>query len=941
VREATLDLIGQHILSQPQCVPIYYEAIVKRLGDVGISVRKRVVRILRDLCLKEPGSPHAVDACRRLVSRVVDEEEVQKLALRAFHELWFLPSSGEQLSADESAARCKQILSVSSRATRQSSEWLRQLLRKLVTPPAEGKASLKEHATVLRVCGQLVSQLKESLLQLHEAEAEAEAAEEAPAAAGGARLAAAAANAGGEAQLEPLLHALSLFCAARPELVAPHIELLPTYLQYDSYAPVVHHVCDMLPLLLPLLDAPRRGLLEKLERLLGALVFRVPEALLGQTIAALCAVVAKSRNCQLLHELLSRFCQMMVRASEPAEASRLRDQLLRSVLSAGLLCRHFDFEAPGASAEALRADGTAVRYGGDFTRTVFEQLHAFVPIAASPGDASAAGSGAGGLRGDKFTIALYALKAIGHVTCRRHDLLLACRATLAAALGRTAAPQLRVQALSNLSELVRQPAGGAKVAAKVGKEGREGREASQLAADASAAASGALQGHQAAILSAMGDARHAAVRREALQLTRGMLEQGLIHPMACIPQLMALEVDTSRQCASLAKEALRALFERHAHMVSSPGVQLQAFAAAHTLQAELAALAAAGGAGTPCDSPGAAKSPGGAPDEAEARLPRLMFELLLPQRRERLGYLKAVVSSLYYEQLGTAENAGRGAQLCERAAWVAQALSALPYEKEEDLLHLVFQINRQLSLHAESTLSAFDAALGGGGGNLEPAAAAAELGARAAAAAAAGGEQLAALELQAQAGSLACLLLLLKRHLKGLYQLSSARCQAYEPADTSSAATSRLAVRPLSRPPLEVGALRRLPPRYRAGAATSSKGGKAGRRASAVSGPSPELEGAELTVARYLWLRELLQADDEELDFNLLAASNGTAPPTPRPKSGGAKRGRGSGSGGGGSGRGGSKKKKKKGGRKKRKGGAARESDEESVDDSEDEDYVG
>jgi len=179
VREATLDLIGQHILSQPQCVPIYYEAIVKRLGDVGISVRKRVVRILRDLCLKEPGSPHAVDACRRLVSRVVDEEEVQKLALRAFHELWFLPSSGEQLSADECAARCKQILSVSSRATRQSSEWLRQLLRKLVTPPAEGKTSLKEHATVLRVCGQLVSQLKESLLQLHEAEAEAEAAEEA------------------------------------------------------------------------------------------------------------------------------------------------------------------------------------------------------------------------------------------------------------------------------------------------------------------------------------------------------------------------------------------------------------------------------------------------------------------------------------------------------------------------------------------------------------------------------------------------------------------------------------------------------------------------------------------------------------------------------------------------------------------------------------------
>ena len=42
VREATLDLIGQFVLSRPECVPLYYEPIVKRLADVGISVRQRL-----------------------------------------------------------------------------------------------------------------------------------------------------------------------------------------------------------------------------------------------------------------------------------------------------------------------------------------------------------------------------------------------------------------------------------------------------------------------------------------------------------------------------------------------------------------------------------------------------------------------------------------------------------------------------------------------------------------------------------------------------------------------------------------------------------------------------------------------------------------------------------------------------------------------------------
>ena len=52
VREATLDMLGKYIISCPEFVERYYETIVKRLCDVGISVRKRVIKILRDLCIQ-------------------------------------------------------------------------------------------------------------------------------------------------------------------------------------------------------------------------------------------------------------------------------------------------------------------------------------------------------------------------------------------------------------------------------------------------------------------------------------------------------------------------------------------------------------------------------------------------------------------------------------------------------------------------------------------------------------------------------------------------------------------------------------------------------------------------------------------------------------------------------------------------------------------------
>jgi len=49
VRRAAVELLGKYIASAPTYAARYYPAIVERLTDVGVSVRKAVMGILREM----------------------------------------------------------------------------------------------------------------------------------------------------------------------------------------------------------------------------------------------------------------------------------------------------------------------------------------------------------------------------------------------------------------------------------------------------------------------------------------------------------------------------------------------------------------------------------------------------------------------------------------------------------------------------------------------------------------------------------------------------------------------------------------------------------------------------------------------------------------------------------------------------------------------------
>lgn len=73
VREAAVDLIGQFILKCPDLIKQYYDMIIARILDTGVSVRKRVIKILRDICIEHPDFEKIPEMCAKMVRRVDDE----------------------------------------------------------------------------------------------------------------------------------------------------------------------------------------------------------------------------------------------------------------------------------------------------------------------------------------------------------------------------------------------------------------------------------------------------------------------------------------------------------------------------------------------------------------------------------------------------------------------------------------------------------------------------------------------------------------------------------------------------------------------------------------------------------------------------------------------------------------------------------------------------
>jgi cohesin loading factor subunit SCC2 len=92
VRSAIIGLLGRHVVASPDVAAKYYSAIVERVSDVGVSVRKHVINILHDCLRAAPNFVYRIGALRCLAFRILDDDVgIQELVVRIFRDLWFSP----------------------------------------------------------------------------------------------------------------------------------------------------------------------------------------------------------------------------------------------------------------------------------------------------------------------------------------------------------------------------------------------------------------------------------------------------------------------------------------------------------------------------------------------------------------------------------------------------------------------------------------------------------------------------------------------------------------------------------------------------------------------------------------------------------------------------------------------------------------------------------
>lgn len=212
VREAAVDLVGKFVLNRPDLIDKYYTMLSARILDTGVSVRKRVIKIMRDICTECPDYPKIPSICNKMIRRINDEDGIKKLILEVFSNMWFTPVR-EKPSLDKTTLLRKvlNITDVVLEANDVGLDSLEQLLRCLFKPKEDkddaSKVSTEPPKTLLEATKQIIDCLVENVVTLD----------------GGA-------GGGSQQQLVGCFMTIYMFSKIRPQLIAAHALTLQPYL---------------------------------------------------------------------------------------------------------------------------------------------------------------------------------------------------------------------------------------------------------------------------------------------------------------------------------------------------------------------------------------------------------------------------------------------------------------------------------------------------------------------------------------------------------------------------------------------------------------------------------------------------------------------------------------------------------------------------------------
>ena len=79
VREAAIDLVSKHIASDPGLGEKYYPVMRERINDTGLGVRKKILKLLRDIYFMSQDKAMQTEIASIILSRIADEEHTVRV----------------------------------------------------------------------------------------------------------------------------------------------------------------------------------------------------------------------------------------------------------------------------------------------------------------------------------------------------------------------------------------------------------------------------------------------------------------------------------------------------------------------------------------------------------------------------------------------------------------------------------------------------------------------------------------------------------------------------------------------------------------------------------------------------------------------------------------------------------------------------------------------
>uniref|UniRef100_A0A8D1MFS5 Nipped-B protein n=1 Tax=Sus scrofa TaxID=9823 RepID=A0A8D1MFS5_PIG len=654
--ELLLSLLGRllvHQFSNKSTEMALRVASLDYLGTVAARLRKDAVTSKMDqgsierILKQVSGGEDEIQQLQKALLDYLDENtetdpSLVKLVNETFQKLWFTPTPH-----NDKEAMTRKILNITDvvAACRDTGyDWFEQLLQNLLK--SEEDSSYKP---VKKACTQLVDNLVEHILKYEESLADSD-------------------NKGvNSGRLVACITTLFLFSKIRPQLMVKHAMTMQPYLttkcstQNDFM--VICNVAKILELVVPLMEHPSETFLATIEEDLMKLIIKYGMTVVQHCVSCLGAVVNKvTQNFKFVWACFNRYYGAISKLKsqhqeDPNNTSLLTNKpaLLRSLFTVGALCRHFDFDL-----EDFKGNSKV-----NIKDKVLELLMYFTKHSDEEVQTKA-------IIGLGFAFIQHPSLMFEQEVKNLYNNILS---------DKKSSVNLKIQVLKNLQTYLQEEDTRMQQADRDWKKVAKQEDLKEMGDVSSGMSSSIMQLYLKQVLEAFFHTQ-SSVRHFALNVIALTLNQGLIHPVQCVPYLIAMGTDPEPAMRNKADQQLVEIDKKYAgfiHMKAVAGMKMS-----YQVQQAINTCL---------------KDPvrGFRQDESSSALCSHLYSMIRGNRQHRRAFLISLLN-LFDDTAKTEVN---------MLLYIADNLACFPYQTQEEPLFIMHHIDITLSVSGSNLLQSF------------------------------------------------------------------------------------------------------------------------------------------------------------------------------------------------------------------------------------------